>query len=150
MRKQSEGFSLIELMIAVAIVGVLAAIAIPSYRDYVARAKRADATLALAGLAQAMERYNANNGTYCGASTLTVNDCTIGAPGNFARTVPTDGGTAYYNLRITVLAANNYVLEAQRTGSMASDKCGTLQLSAAGVQSITLNTGTTVSDCWRK
>ncbi len=153
MRKRQRGFTLVELMIAVAIIGILAAIAIPSYRDYIARAKRADATLALSGLAQAMERYNANNGTYCGSDNGgTVGTCVADdSPGIFAPSVPTDGGTAYYNLRIFTVSATNYELRAVRTGSMASDKCGTLQLAASGVQSLVGSTGgATVAECWRK
>jgi type IV pilus assembly protein PilE len=153
MHKTQQGFTLIELMIAVAIVGILAAIAIPAYVEYVARAKRADATLALVGLSQAMERYSANNGTYCGSDAGgTLGTCAFpDAPGVFAQTVPTDGGRAYYNLRITIVTNTDYTLQAQRTGSMATDPCGTLQLNASGVQSITGNAaGTTVTDCWRK
>lgn len=156
MRRLQRGFTLIELMIAVAIVGILAAIAIPAYSDYVARAKRADATLALIGLSQAMERFNANNGTYCGATGGGVGVCTPlnVAPTIFAQQVPTDAAPAraYYNLRVTVLAANNYEIRAVRTGSMANDLCGDLHLTASGVQSIVNNTAgaSTVSECWRK
>ncbi len=152
MRKQQTGFTLIELMIVVAIIGILAAIAVPAYGQYIAKAKRAEAEVALVALAQAMERYNANNATYCGVVNGTVGNCATGAPnGIFAQTVPTGGGTAYYNLRITTLTATDYTLQAQRTGSMANDRCGTLQLTASGVQSITSNaSGTTVTDCWKK
>lgn len=151
MRGKNQGFTLVELMIVVAIIGVLAAIAIPSYKESVARGKRSDAQLALVGLSQAMERFNANNGTYCGSDNGgTVGTCVADdAPGMFAQAVPTDGGTAYYNLRIFTVSVNDYALRAVRTGSMSNDKCGDLTMTASGVRGIVNNTAT-VTECWRK
>ncbi|WP_428353047.1 type IV pilin protein [Methyloprofundus sp.] len=60
----SQGFTLVELMIVVAIIGVLGSIAYPSYMDYVLRAKRGDAKVALLGAQLAQEKYRANNSTY--------------------------------------------------------------------------------------
>lgn len=72
MNKQSEqskqsGFTLIELMIVVAIVGILAAVAMPSYRDYVTRSRIPDATSGLASKRVKLEQYYDNNRTYAGA-----------------------------------------------------------------------------------
>src|ERR1700722_11706839 len=61
---RSQGFTLIELMITVAIVAILAAIAIPNYRDYVIRGQLVDATQALAAVRANMERYFQDNRTY--------------------------------------------------------------------------------------
>ena len=70
--KQQKGFTLIELMVVVAIVGILVAVALPSYTDYVIRSKRADATGALMAATNAMERWRANNFSYAGATVGTT------------------------------------------------------------------------------
>ncbi|MCW8910733.1 MAG: prepilin-type N-terminal cleavage/methylation domain-containing protein, partial [Gammaproteobacteria bacterium] len=59
--KKMQGFTLIEIMIALLIIGILAGIAIPNYSDYVLKAKRSDAHTALANMASAQEDYYANN-----------------------------------------------------------------------------------------
>lgn len=64
----NSGFTLIELMITVAIVGILASIAIPSYSDYVRRGKVAEATSTLADLRVKMEQYFQDNRTYAGST----------------------------------------------------------------------------------
>jgi prepilin-type N-terminal cleavage/methylation domain-containing protein len=64
MKKQTRGFSLIELMIVVAIIGVLASIALPAYQDYVIRGKLAEAYSELASLRIRMEQYYQDNRTY--------------------------------------------------------------------------------------
>ncbi len=76
MRNKFQGFSLIELMIVVAIIGILAAIAMPSYRDYVIRGKIQEATSGLASKRIQAEQYFQDNRTYlaapaCDADTLT-------------------------------------------------------------------------------
>ena len=58
------GFTLIELMVVVVIVGILAAIALPAYQKQVAKGRRADAVTALSGILQAQERRRSNNGSY--------------------------------------------------------------------------------------
>ncbi|MDM9225657.1 type IV pilin protein, partial [Klebsiella pneumoniae] len=63
-RKQSRGFTLIELMIVVAVIGILAAVAYPSYQEYVRKSKRAEGRTALMELLQQQERYMTQNNTY--------------------------------------------------------------------------------------
>ncbi len=108
----TKGFTLIELMITVAIVGILAGIAYPSYQDSVRKSRRADAQGALLGFANAMERYFTVNNSYLGA--------------------PVDGGTPYYNLTISAAASNAYTLQATPINSQAGD--GFMQISGTGVR----------------
>lgn len=70
----ARGFTLIELMIAVAIIGILAAIAVPQYRDYVTRSRLADASTGLATMRAQMERYYQDNRTYADIGTF-VSPC---------------------------------------------------------------------------
>jgi len=90
----SKGFTLIELMIAVAVVGILAAIAYPSYQDSVRKSRRADAKSALLDAAQREERVFTENNQYT---------ATLGTGGLNLSATTTDG---YYTLAITNAAAN--------------------------------------------
>lgn len=93
MRKLQTGFTMIEIMIVVAIVGILAAIALPSYTDYITRSRIAETTAALSDFRTRMEQYYQDNRTYvCGAATAPL-------PGNttnwtYACAV-TNGGQGY-------------------------------------------------------
>jgi len=142
MTKQ-QAFTLIELMVAVAIVGILAGIAYPSYQDSVMKSRRADAKGALLGFANAMERHFTETNSYLGAGTTNGN---TGIPTVFSATSPVDGGTAYYNLTINAATAASYTLNAAPTGAQANDKCGTLSLTQTGVRGI--STAIPVADCW--
>jgi len=138
--KNMRGFTLIEVMIVVAIIAILASIAFPAYQESVRKGKRSDGQGALMGLASAMERYYTENNTYVGA--------TLGSGGIFNSTVPVDGGAPYYNLAISTATATAYTLTAAGTGSMADDnKCGSLTINNIGVQGIS-GSGA-VNDCWK-
>ncbi|MFA0810493.1 type IV pilin protein [Microbulbifer epialgicus] len=128
--KRQSGFTLIELMIVVAVVGILAGIAWPSYLNHVRTASRADAQGALMGLAQAMEKHYTQNGSYAGAAAGGKDD---GAPEIFPTQAPLDGGTARYNLTITVGSdPSTYVLRASPIGAQAGD--GNLELHSSGIR----------------
>jgi type IV pilus assembly protein PilE len=143
MKNRQHGFTLIELMIVVAIVGILAAIAYPTYTEQVRKSRRAEAQAALMGLANAMERYFTSNSTYVGAADG------AGVPLIYATQVPIDGGTAFYNLRITAADGTSYMLQATAVGSMASDaNCGNLTLSSTGVRG--KSGSNTVDYCWSR
>lgn len=150
--KKQTGFNLIELMIVVVIIGVISSIAIPAYNDYIAKARRAQAQGALLELASAMERFFAENNTYCGSDNGgTVGTCVVNdSPGIFSDQVPVDTGVAYYNLTIGLTIkdgkSTEFTLVATRTGSMSNDKCGNFTLSNVGQKGLTSNTST---DCWK-
>lgn len=155
--KRVKGFTLIELMIVVAIVGILAAIAYPSYTEQVRKSRRADATGALLGFANAMERHATVGGSYCdaggtgGASSCGDATNDTGTPSIYSGQSPVDGGTAYYNLTINAATATTYMLHAARTGAQATDKCGILTLTQDGTRGMvagTFTAGLTADDCW--
>ncbi|MBD2859872.1 type IV pilin protein [Spongiibacter sp. KMU-158] len=137
------GFTLVELMITVAIVGILAAIAYPSYQEQVAASRRNEAATALLTGAQALERYYSSNGRY----TTTAGGNTL--PAVFPTTVP-ENGTAYYTIAASgTPTANSFTLKATRTGVMASDGCGNLTLDEAGINALE-SASKTVAQCWRR
>ena len=145
--KRQQGFSLIELMIAVAIVAIIAAIAYPSYLEQLRKTRRADCSGALVGMAAAMERFQTMNNTYLGAAAGGSN---TGAPAVFPTTCPVDGGTATYNLTISAATASTFTVQAAPTGVQSGDDCGTFTLTSTGVKGITgAAAGKTWDDCWR-
>ncbi|MBF0398364.1 MAG: prepilin-type N-terminal cleavage/methylation domain-containing protein [Desulfobacterales bacterium] len=82
MLKQKMGFTLIELMIVVAIIGILAAIAIPNFRSYQFKAKRSEAPVNLGAIRVAEEAYRANSGTYVSLTASPVNYTVTGPQKN--------------------------------------------------------------------
>lgn len=122
-----RGFTLIELMIVVAIVGILAAVAYPSYQEQVKSSRRSDATGALTNFANAMERYATVNSTYLGAA---AGGADTGAPTVFATEAPLDGSTKYYDLTINAATATTFTLRATPKGAQAGD--GYMELLSTG------------------
>ena len=146
MKQIQPGFTLMELMITVAIIGILASIAYPSYQDSVMKSRRADAKGALLGFENAMERYFTEHNTYLGAG---AGGADTGAPTIFSATSPVDGGTAYYDLTIDTATASTYTLHATRRGAQFNDKCGTLTLTHRNEKGIiNAASGVTAPDCW--
>tara|TARA_R110001583_G_scaffold173287_1_gene327190 strand:- start:35212 stop:35631 length:420 start_codon:yes stop_codon:yes gene_type:complete len=125
--KSQQGFTLIELMIVIAIIAILTAIALPSYQDSVRKARRGDVQGAMLEMSNFMEREFTETNSYAGV--------TIAATG-----VTSD----YYTFTTPIpnLTATSYTLTAVPQGGQANDSCGTLTLSQTGVK------GADTTGCW--
>ena len=153
----ARGFTLIEVMITVAIVAILASIALPSYQEHVRKAKRAEAQSILLEAAQYMQRYYSGNDRYTATQGSVTTEAvqTLGddslLPAPLRQSPKTGGGSANYT--IAVLARDvppTFTLKATRAGTMTGDKCGTLTLTGQGVRGLQdQNTGLTTADCWK-
>jgi len=111
-------------MIAVAIVGILAAIAYPSYQQYVNRSKESAAQAALVSFASAMSQYYLDGMTYKGAAGTSAIPKDKGTPWVFSARVPLDGGTkTYYNLKIDSVTDTTFKLRAQPVDSSLKTFC---------------------------
>jgi type IV pilus assembly protein PilE len=139
--QKRKGFTLIELMITVAIVAILAAIAIPSYQNQIRKSRRTSAKTALLDLSGREEKYYATNNNYP-ASLSSVGYSTVDATG--ALQVPNNTNEDYYSVTITLNTppATGYTATATPVGDQQNDSCGTYTLTDLGVQSAT-STG-----CW--
>ncbi|QSB02819.1 type IV pilin protein [Methylomonas sp. EFPC1] len=153
MNKTQQGVTLIELMVTVAIIGILAGVAIPGYQESVRKSRRADVKGVLLGLTNAMERRFTEANTFCDAATggTAVTGCgsstgDTGTPSIY--TIPTETA-GFYTVTISGASASSYTLSAVPTGAQASDKCGTLLIDNTGsktVASATLDAST----CWSR
>jgi type IV pilus assembly protein PilE len=134
---RARGFTLIELMIAVAIVAILASIAYPSYVTQVQKSRRADGKAALLAVAGKMERYFTERSTYATA--------TLGSASTNVYPAISESGN--YNLTFaTPRTASAYTVRAAPAGVQATDPCGTLTYTSQGVKGVTGSL--TVSQCW--
>ncbi len=133
--KKNKGMTLIELMVVVAIIGILAGIAYPSYQESVRKSRRAEAHTDLFGLQLAMEKARGNCATYA---------TSIGTGGCASKQVAYTANSSYYSLSISGATASAYTLTATATGNQASDtECKTITLQRDGTQG-----GTSGSACW--
>lgn len=148
--KSQRGFTLIEVMIAVAVVGILTAIAWPNYTEYVNRAKRSEAQVALQDAAQFMQRFYAANNSY---KTTLDGKTTVSLPPSM-KVIPngSTGTKTYYTLDLPSddLNPTSFVLTAKPSGTMDKDKCGTFTLNQNGTRGLKGNTSdATVATCWK-
>jgi type IV pilus assembly protein PilE len=136
---QQHGFTLIELMIVVAIVGILSAIAYPSYAEYIRRGHRADARAGLLQAQQWMERAATATGVY--PTTLSP-ALTWSADTNKRYTIGFFGANS--NAAFTLVAT-------RKPGPQATDRCGDYTITHTGQRgNNNLSGGATVADCWGK
>lgn len=141
MPKQLRGFSLIELMIVIAILGIVVAFGYPSYRDQVMKARRAEGLGELLELAGKLERHYADQvpGTYAGA-TLGSNPAT-----NIHRAYTEN---SHYLLNIDSADTVTFTVRATPQGKQANDKCGVFILDSLGTRSLSGNS-VAFDKCWR-
>ncbi len=143
-----KAFTLIELMIVVAVIAILTVIAYPSYQDSVRKSRRADAKAALLELAQWMERSTmAISGRYTRLSGDAVNRDAAGMTAQlpFQRS-PRDGSIAY-NLSLTALTDSGFTLQAAPAALQTGDPCGTLTVTHTGIKGV-IGASHTKDQCW--
>ncbi len=149
MRKTNRGFSLIEVMVVIIIIAIMASIGIPSYRQYMMRAQRADATATLMRLGSAQEKFYLQNNRYAGAGEMApAPPGGLGIPG-------TEHG--YYNLAVAPAAgglAQGYTATATVAGGgpqQADTDCVSYTVNEQGVRTSLDNGGMDSSaECWRR
>jgi type IV pilus assembly protein PilE len=132
MKRTNDGFTLIELMIVVAIVAILLAVALPSYQNQIAAGRRADGQGALTGFAQAMERDFTDRGTYAAADGDAADEAAGAnvAPTIYPTEAPLDGNQKFYDLVINQADSTTYILRAVPKNAQAGD--GILELRSTG------------------
>lgn len=154
---RGHGFTLIEMMITVAIIAILASVAFPSYLEYVAKGRRTDAKSQLLAAQQWMERLYSESYSYQQDSAGTaVADLLDDQP--FHQSPRAGDGVAAYTITVNAPSATSYTLTATRTGAATGDACGNFTLSHTGTKSIadgTFDTGkyadaaAAAAACWR-
>lgn len=131
-RQTSQGFTLIELVIALCCIALLASLAWPSYQSLILRSQRAQARAALLQAAHWMERAASANGSYPLSADVPANVLQV------------DGQR--YKMTVTS-TAQSYTLSAIPLGQQAADACGTLTLNHLGVRSVQ-EASQTAAQCW--
>jgi type IV pilus assembly protein PilE len=130
MNGRASGFTLVELLVCLTLIGILLGIALPAYQGHIQRVRRVDAQKSLVELAQSLERFYTSRGTYDGA-TLPFDQ------------PPRDTGEAFYRLGFASGPdESGYVLQAEPVGAMARDACGVLTLASSGLR------GAASERCW--
>jgi len=141
--KKSKGFTLIELMIVVAVIGILTAIALPGYRSFILKSHRTEAINGLLDAASRQARYYTTNNTY------TTSMTTLGYSAD--PNPVASASNLYFNVSVaSVTAASttapaSFVLQAVPQGTQANDSCGTFGYTDLGQR--TVSSGT-VASCW--
>lgn len=130
--RRAKGFTLIELMMAVVVIGILVAVAMPSYQDYVRRGHRTAAQAFLMDVAQRQQQYFMDNRGFTDAT------ATLGM------TTPTDVASRYtITIALDAGPPASFSASAAPVGAQTQDTCGTLTLTSAGAK-----TSSSGSNCW--
>ncbi len=128
--RRMGGFTLVELLVCLCLLGILLGIAVPTYQEHIQRVRRVDAQKSLVELAQALERFYTSRGTYVGA-TLAFDQS------------PREATKVFYRLGFASGPdESGYVLQAVPVGAMAQDACGVLTLASSGLR------GAAMERCW--
>ncbi len=140
LKKTILGFTLIELMVTVAVVAILAAVAFPSFQDYILRSRRTEGKTVLLQTQQLVERGYTDLNSYASAVASVV-----GASG-------VNSEHRYYQVTSTSATASTYALSSIPQGGQAKDKCKTLTITETGVKDIaptaSVNPTLTKTECW--
>ncbi|CRL50513.1 MULTISPECIES: type IV pilin protein [unclassified Pseudomonas] len=131
MRRSNRGFTLIEIMIVIAIIGIVMTIAAPSFTEYLKKGRRSEIAGVLSEQAQILERFYTKSNVYTGATGLSV-------------------GNDYYTITPTITDQTFLLTAVRKAGSsMATDKCGDFTLTNTGVRNmVNATAGLTAKDCW--
>jgi type IV pilus assembly protein PilE len=160
MQKLNQGFTLIELMIVVAVVGILSAIAYPNYRDSVDKGRRASAKAVLQDAQAYMERIYSENYSYHADTQGTLINSGAYFQSNFTVAPKPGEGNAAYNIIVQTLQTTpgQYTVTAVpiAAGPMAGDRCGTFVVNRTGRKGVTgysttlyANQLTANRECWK-
>ncbi|MFJ4197036.1 type IV pilin protein [Pseudomonas sp. NPDC089534] len=131
MRRSNRGFTLIEIMIVIAIIGIVITIGYPSLTEYVKKGRRGEVVSLMSEQAQILERFYSKNNVYTNVTGLSA-------------------GNDFYTLTPTITDQTFLLTATRKAGTaMATDKCGDFTLTNTGVRSMNnATTGLTTKDCW--
>jgi type IV pilus assembly protein PilE len=142
MKRQAKGFTILELLTVVAILGIISMVAIPSYQDYVRKGKRAEGRIALLAAAQSQERYFTANNTY------TTNLSAAGIPSYSG----TQASSAAYTISVVAGAAGiatSFTAKATPANNFSDPKCNILTYTHTSTKGMESATETDPAKCWQ-
>ena len=139
MLKSKLGFSLIELLLAIVIVGIIVAIAVPSYQDSVRKTRRADAIAMVMEAANRQERHFTEYGRY--AQSIVAAQADVDSQNILLQTTSENG---FYTLTLSAASATAFTLTANPQNDQTSDSCGAFIIDQAGLKT----NGGSGTNCW--